>query len=73
MALYHRIITPFRGIASLHPFWKKSASLMIAPEEPRWGRVRLVKSLALIGRNCQGRRVESEATRCCHLKRTLAL
>jgi hypothetical protein len=35
--------------------------------------VRLVKSLALIGRNCQGRRVESEATRYCHLKRTLAL
>jgi len=35
--------------------------------------VRLVKSLALIGRNCQGRRVESKATRCCHLKRTLAL
>ena len=35
--------------------------------------VRLVKSLALIGRNCQGRRVEFEATRCCHLKRTLAL
>ena len=34
---------------------------------------RLVKNSALIGRNCQGRRVESEATRCCHLKRTLPL
>jgi K+ transporter len=34
MALYHRIITPFRGIASLHPFWKKSASSKNGPEEP---------------------------------------
>ena len=40
--------------------------------DARWC-VRLVKSLALIGRNCQGRRVESKATRCCHPKRTLAL
>jgi hypothetical protein len=26
-----------------------------------------------LGRNCQGRRVESEATSCCYLKQTLAL
>ena len=35
--------------------------------------VKLVKSLALIGRNCQGRRIESEATRCCHLTAILSL